>query len=331
MKKSTKIVSVVFTLVLIAICILPFSAEVFAKNQEIYKIKQTDQTQTSISVDWTAYLEERGTHIVSNQVIEIYEGRVYGDNNSPIQTVPVENDVRTYVFEGLKAGTEYTVKYKAVGDLGEGYNFDISDNAFVYTLPGKVKGIQQDKWWYWNLACDVKWDKQEGVDGYEYIVKDYKKKTIEKSPEDHLLNSCGFFIKNNIVYNVKARAYTELNGKKYFGDWSNTAYCFSQPMVNGVSYGKGKMTVKWNKVNGCDDYTIYVSTKEKKGYKKVKTVKASKTSVTIGKVDGKAVSSKKTYYFYIVGTKKVKGKKYTSGRHYTQEVKNGRVNIKWTF
>lgn len=91
------------------------------------------------------------------------------------------------------------------------------------------------------------------------------------------------------------------------------------------------MTIKWNKVKGCDEYEIYSSTKEKEGYKKLKKVKSSQTSLEIGKNNDKAVSSKNTYYFYIVGIKNVKGKKYTSGKHYTQEVKKGYVTNKWTF
>lgn len=332
MKTKLKTISFLFVLALVLTCVMPFTTKAFAHDQSYESLKQTEQTKTSITIEWASYLEKSwADYSISNQELSVYEG-YKNDDSTPILTVPMEDGETSYTIEELKPGMRYTVEYKADYTTASGYGSNLSVRSSVYTLPGKVKGVKQDKWWYWAENCDVVWEEQSGVDGYEYVVKNYKKKTIAKNPERYRANSCSFKIKNNTVYTIKVRAYTELNGKKHFGDWSETAYCFTQPMVAKASYNKkGKMTIKWNKVNGCDDYTVYVSTKEKKGYKKVKTVKASQTSLTLSKVDGKQVSSKNTYYFYIVGTKNVKGKKYTSGKHYTQQVRKGYVETKWTF
>lgn len=331
MKIKLKAISFLFAMALVLTCILPFSIKALAKDQTYESLKQTDQTKNSVTIEWSSYLEKLYSgYTISNQELKVYEGYKEEDS-TPVLTIPLENTERSYNIEGLKPGMRYSVEYRADYTTDSGYNSDLSTTSSVYTLPGKVKGVEQAKWWYWALGCDVEWEEQTGADGYEYVVKNYKKKEIAKNSAHYTSNRCSFKVKNNMVYTIKARAYTELNGKKYFGDWSDAAYCFTQPMVNKASYSKGKMTVKWNKVNGCDDYTIYVSTKETKGYKKVKTVKASQTSLSLSKVDGKQVSSKNKYYFYIVGTKKVNGKKYTSGKHYTQEVKGGAVNTKWTF
>lgn len=55
-----------------------------------------------------------------------------------------------------------------------------------------------------------------------------------------------------------------------------------------------KLTVKWSKVTGAKSYTVSISTKQSKGFKKVKTVKASKRKVVIkkyGKKNSKRVRS----------------------------------------
>lgn len=332
MKNILKTVGVLFTTALILSGAGLFSKEVSAKDQSYYRIKQTDQTETTVTIDWNDYIEESSSDSpVSDQELIVYEN--YDEKDTPLLTIPIEDSSkRSYTIKDLAPGSRYFVDYKAKPTLSSGYGSELSTNIEVYTLPGKVQGVKQTKWWYWALNCDVEWDEQTGVDGYEYVVKDHKKKEIDKN--DNLSsynNTVSFKVDNNSVYNIKVRAYTELNGKKYFGEWSDTAYCFTQPMINKVSFQKGKMTVKWNKVNGSDHYTVYVSTSETEGYKKVKKVKASETSLVLTKVNGKAVSSKNTYYFYIVGSKKVKGKEYTSGKHYTQQIKYGNITTNWTF
>ena len=136
------------------------------------------------------------------------------------------------------------------------------------------------------------------------------------------------------MYTVKVRAYLDINGQKTYGEWSDTAYLFTQPMVvkNGVKInGKGQMTVKWDKINGVDGYEVYVSTKETKGYKKVAKVSSKKGSVTVKKFKKKSFSKKKTYYVYIVAKKKVGGDVYTSGRHYATMYKKGYSTLRWSF
>ena len=64
-------------------------------------------------------------------------------------------------------------------------------------------------------------------------------------------------------------------------------------------------------MTGATSYTVYVSNKEKSGYKKVGTYNSKKTSVTIKKYGKAALKSGKTYYVKVVAEKKVKiNKKY---------------------
>lgn len=331
MKKFLKSVSILLVLGLFISLAMPVQTKVKAKDQSNERIKQTDQTETGFTADWTELTQSSwfDGYTIKGQTLLLFEGYSTKEGEE-ILNIPLGAEERSYTFEDLKPGTMYSVKYLVDYTYGTS---ERQSNTFYsstfYTLPGKVTGVNQERWWYWAKNCDVIWDKQTGVDGYEYEVKNHKKKKVAKhDPKYNSGNRASFKIENHIVYTMKVRAYTELNGKKYKGEWSDTAYCFTQPMVNKVSYDKkGGMTLKWNKVNGTDEYSVYVSTKRDKGFKKVKTVKSKVTSMRLDKIGGKKISAKNTYYLYIVGTKKVKGKKYTSGKNYLHTIKNGYVQL----
>ena len=326
MKKMKRLSSL---FVLAFAVIFSFHAKVNAQTPG-YEIIQTAQTQDSVTVNWEkalTYLSDG--YVMTSQTVSIYEYN-YPDNVL-VATVPIPNVTdRSYTFGGLKPGTDYYVTYQYTYQRPSGTTGDDNASDHVYTLPGKVTNVRQDKWWYWALNCDTVWDEQNGVDGYEYVVKDEKGKNIDSGSQTYG-NKHTFKVKNNMVYNIVVRAYTDINGQRFYGDWSDKAYCFTQPMVNKVSYGSKGMTIKWDKIKGCNKYTVYASTKEKKGYKKVKTIKASKNSLTISKIKGKKVSKNKTYYIYIVGEKKIGGRICNSGRHYTQTIKGTSVGTNWTF
>ena len=80
------------------------------------------------------------------------------------------------------------------------------------------------------------------------------------------------------------------------------------------SASKKKITVKWKKIKGATSYTIYASTKQNSGFKKIKTISAKKkSSYTFKKIGKKKLKKKKRYYVRVayntkVGKKTVKSK-----------------------
>lgn len=198
------------------------------------------------------------------------------------------------------------------------------------TLPAKVSGVNQTKWWYYAKSVDFAWTDQPVAD-YEYVIRNNKNKIVSKNTS---LGNSGYLSKvsNTMVYNVQVRGYITVNGQKYYDKWSDKAYLFTQPMVKKASVSGSKLKITWSKVSGVTGYDVYVSAKEKSGYKKVKSLSSSKSSVTVSKLGGKKFSSKKTYYIYIVGKKKVGKTTYTSGRHYSYKLKKGKNgSLQWTF
>ena len=296
-----------------------------------YGLTQSAQDKNSITVNWNK----------ESDAVEYYIG--YGEDYETANTmvdskrIKVPSTQLSYKITGLKQGTEYyvCVKYKYLSTYTKNEYISVAASGDVYTIPGKVTGLNQKTWWYYANSVDYEWNDKPAVNSgypykYEYIVKDNKNKVVSKGTTSTSSSSMGK-AKNNMVYNVKVRAFITINGNDYYGDYSDTAYLFTQPMINEKKskLSNGKLKITWDKVNGVTGYDIYVSNKEKSGYKKVKSVSSKKSSITISKFKNKKISKKKKYYVYIVGKKKVGKNTYTSGRHYTFEMKQKKLN--WTF
>lgn len=280
-------------------------------------VRQTGISKTNLTVSWDAVSEPLN--------YKIYIGTNYNDMKQWGGVLPTNQLSKT--ITGLQEGKEYRVEvrydyqgYSEVRESSAGY---ISS---AKTLPGKVTGINQEKWWHFILSVDVKWNQIDSATGYEYIIKDNKGKTVKTEVKKYNSPSASCSIKNTIIYTIQVRAYTELNNKTYWGEWSNTAYLFDQPHVSDKAtpkVSKGKLIVKWPKVNGATGYDVFVSTKPRTGYKKVASVKANKTSATVSKFNKKKFSAKKKYYVYVSAKKKVGKTTYNSGRLYFWNTKDG--------
>ena len=73
------------------------------------------------------------------------------------------------------------------------------------------------------------------------------------------------------------------------------------------------MTIKWKKITGVKNYTVYVKKGNSKKWTKVKTTNSNK--YVLKKFKGKTVNTfKNKYYFAVVGNATVNGKKVTSGK-----------------
>lgn len=92
-----------------------------------------------------------------------------------------------------------------------------------------------------------------------------------------------------------------------------------QALSSKFSITTGKtIKVTWGKVAKADGYDVYMAYCKKGKYTIVKSVKAAKTlSVTINKLNKKAVNQKDNVKCYVVAYKKVDGKKVTIGKSIT--------------
>lgn len=272
-------------------------------------VTQTGLTANAVTVSWPA--ESDATRYV------VYVGT---SSSSYSQYAVLQPNQTSITISNLPAGCERYVRvrydYKS-SYSGKVYTDYSVGSVYAVTLPGKVTGLKQDKWWYFVKSFDAVWDKQEGVTGYEYVAKTNKGKVKAQGRSTYNSNRASVDkISNTVVYTMQVRAYTVLNGQTYYGPWSDAAYFFTQPRITKAKVSGSKLTVKWKKVSGATGYDVYVSTKPQSGYKKVKSVSSKKSSVTLTKFKGKKFSSKKKYYVYVATKKKTKSGTYTSGKLY---------------
>ena len=125
------------------------------------------------------------------------------------------------------------------------------------------------------------------------------------------------------VYTVTIQAFKTVNGKTYATPKAKIQ-CFNQARIKetSIKVKKGNLSFQWGKVGGASGYDVYISTKPKKGYKKVKSVGKNTTKLTIRKFKGKKINPKKTYYMYVETKKKNGSKVNKSGRLYYWNTKS---------
>jgi len=207
----------------------------------------------------------------------------------------------------------------------------IGDNDVLKTMPDKV---QNPRSWgflaYWGPTARIRWDAQPAADKYE--VTAYDKNGKEFKNFETIGNFCNEeFIadKNNEVYSFKVRAISTVLGNEVYGKWSDRGYVIPAPRMytdtgHTLTIAKnGKLNFNCKKIKGCDGYKVYISTKEKSGYKCVKTLKGeNSTSVVLKKFEGKKFNTHKTYYIYVEAYKKSGDKTFTSLSYECNRLRN---------
>lgn len=110
------------------------------------------------------------------------------------------------------------------------------------------------------------------------------------------------------------------NYNEVYSEWSPKKYFVTQPKVTTKKkhIKKNSVTIKWKKVTGAKNYTIYAKKQGAKKWTKVKTT--SKTSYKLTKLKGKRINTYNSEYsFRIVTNAKVGGKtlKSSNKEYYT--------------
>lgn len=278
---------------------------VTAPNGKVENLKHTTSTKTSVSLTWSPVMGANSYQVQ-------YKNSKGGDYTS----INVEKN--QVVLNKLIQNGEYTVEVRparksASGFYAVGGGYDISYNTPV--IPGKAKKPFCE--YFWHNLSEIKAGAvfMNSADGYEWeIWTAYQKK--DKKVKSATQASDSAFIKHNSFkkynfFKMRVRAYcTNSDGKKLAGGWSDWTYFCPQPEIIKLKSTKSGINLKWSTIKGADRYEVYVSTKEKSGFKKCVTTK--KTSATVKKIGKSSFKNNKTYYFYVEAYNKV-GKKMYSG------------------
>lgn len=278
---------------------------VTAPNAKPENLKHTGSTETSISLSWSPVNGANG-----------YEVRYKGSSARDDMKVLVTGT--TVTLSKLEKNTEYEVGVYPVRKSETG--FQATGSVYVHTygvpvLPGKAQKPACE--YYWRSLGEIRADfeSMKCSDGLQWEIwtayqpKDKKVKSKDQSSNTAFIKYSGF--KKYNFFKMRVRAYcTTTDGKKLTGKWSDWTYFCPQPEVIKLSSAKSGISLKWSTIKGADRYDVYVSTKQKSGFKKCATTK--KTSITVKKFGKSSFKNGKTYYFYVAAYNKV-GKKMYSG------------------
>lgn len=266
---------------------------------KVSNFKQTTATTTSISLSWDAF--PGATQ---------YKVEICPVSSSEYMDVTFTQSTAIKIT-GLKTNTKYDVRV-AAGSITDSY----WTYTYLYnckTLPGKVAFAGQRSYpqtQKYSLAFKY-YGSVGSVDGYQVTYTNMKtkgSKTINANK-----SSCTLPLKRGTFYKVTVKGYATINGTKKFGA-SRTLYLAQQPVLSKKSYTKSSMTVKWPKVTGTSNYTVYVSSKSNSGYKKVKTTTGTTYTHKNMKVG-------KTYYIYVKANRKAGGSTYSTPSNYYYSMK----------
>lgn len=216
----------------------------------------------------------------------------------------------------LKEGKDYSLRYSnnvnvgkaSVVVTGEGEYSGSKTLTFLITAPtvSDIKNLSVSN--NTTTSFTISWSKVSGATGY--VIQNYHKTTKQwKTVAD--IKSVKYSVsrlKSASVYKCRVCAYKTVNGKKFYGKYSN-ADCVTVPekikkvTVSGLS--ESGYTLKWDKISGMSEYRVYVYNTKKKAYDRVAT-----TTNNSFKVTGKKAAQRDTYVIRAI--KKYNNKSYFS-------------------
>lgn len=271
-------------------------------------ITKTDATPSSIALQWTPCLGATSYNVYdydsevllgSTAATNFTVGNRSANSKFSVKIVPVRTSAT-----GFAASSTYAYKF----------NFYTKPNTPV--TPSTVNFGLDSVYYSLNKVYFAATDKSGTAEGYElcaYTVKGNKLAFTTNNSYNALI------VKRNVPYKYRVRYFVTYDGQKIYGGWSPYRYfCF--PQVSGKKYSN-KIRMSWKKFSGVTGYTVYISTRNNGGFKKVKSLSAKSKGITIRKCGKSKIKRYKSYYVKVVanfkdGKKKVKNDVVYLGNSY---------------
>ncbi len=284
------------------------------KNCQAAGLEQIKASAHSVTVRWN--LREDALRYL------IYVGTCNADSSL---YAAVDDSVMKIKIRGLPNGSssyvrvdyEYRDRSGAVRTKLAGYT------AAARTLPGKVQNVRQTGWYDRAESCSVGWDKIDGADSYEYIVRNGKGRKIAAGKAG---NNVGTVRINRVaaskICTISVRACIVVDGEEIYGDWSAPCCLFAQPHILTARVLGDRLTIQWERVKNADGYDVFVSFGSTDGYLKVSTEDKFGNTAVISQFGGKKITDETTYYVYVTAKKKVGKQILSGGRYFYKNTKN---------
>ncbi|MCR5836285.1 MAG: fibronectin type III domain-containing protein [Lachnospiraceae bacterium] len=280
----------------------------------VKQVTQTDATTSSVTISWDKVEGANQYNIikfVDNQEVVIKE-------------VPGTSTTAEIGGYDNKVGFPHSIYVKAVYVMPTGYvagNRQLSELApclksyDAALVPGKLETPKVVRYYSALKSAWVETTQVEYGSGVEYELYTVNNKKVSSGNLNwggtKLYYATLGGIDAESFYKVRVRTHSNVGETAKWGEWSDWTYLANGPRKISVKRKKNTVKVSWKKCKGATSYTIFASTKEKSGFKKVGSTK--KNSIVIKKIGKKKIKKSKKYYFYVVSNYKKDNVTYKSG------------------
>lgn len=172
-------------------------------------------------------------------------------------------------------------------------------------IPNKVENLKVVS--RSDTSLNINWNKLDGITAYKVYLYDYSKGKYEYYGKTNNTSINIKKLKSATNYKIRVRAYKNVNGVQYFGEYCTGIKSTTAPKkVNKIkvkSKSKNSVKLNWNKVSGATGYKVYIYNAKTKKYEYYGKTKSK--SITI-----KKLSKNKSYKIKVRAYKTFQGKQY---------------------
>jgi len=230
----------------------------------------------------------------------------------------------SYIDSGVKIGTNYYYKIRAVRDDGtrSGYSNTMGGRAIGVTTIQSVKSVSGER-------LQISWKKVSKSTGYQVMrctTKNGKYELIYETKSGSTTSYIDKTVKKGVTYYYKIQTVNRVNGIKGHSGYSSVkgGWAVSKTSLVHVKSRTDKtMEIKWKPVTKAYAYAVYRSTSSNGKYTKIATVKGADNVTYVDR----SVSKGKVYYYKINVLNRVSQINGTSG---SCSAKSGRTLLRPT-
>lgn len=293
---------------------ITYNVSVLNENLKLYARKITNSSSTSFM-----NVGNNGSYVYgiynksTNYYYSVGVASDFNFTSSNSSVVKINSDG---TFNAIGVGTAtITIALKANPEV------KFTEDVTVKVLePTKVTGLKTQN--HKTTSFEIAWNLQnETADQYEVYIYNSKKKNYELLGSSYSNAGKFYGLQSGTTYKVKIRAVRTVNGKTYYGPYSDvlkTTTATDKTKISKLKGAKKKLTINWKKISKATGYQIQVAT-DKKFTKNKKTVNISKNKTISTTI--KKLKAKKKYYVRVRTYRKVAGKKVYSDWSSVKNVK----------
>lgn len=255
-------------------------------------IRQIAASESSVTVQWNP---------VANAAK--YAVNISSFNTSSYRFLGyIGNTLNKATINKLKAGTAYNIKITALTSSGKAITSRIAGCTTLYASV-KIKSSYASTTGNYTFNMSTV-NPANSISGYKVV---YQSSATRKLITRYFSTRYSFTLplSKNTFYQVKIYPYIILNNKRYVSTTPTTRFIALGIVLQKAGNTNSTMKVKWNKVAGANNYSVYIKYPGNNSYKRVKTTTATSFTLSNMKKNVK-------YGIKVIANKKIKGKTWRS-------------------